>query len=98
MSDSQSCTIAVHNLVAGTQSCHVTPQSVEEAMKNHGEVTLARDFQLREAFEEEKDSPLAVAIFRDNAENRIKIIWHPIGSDVAAAECFRELIAKGGAL
>ena len=91
---SGSCRIVVVNDVLGTRTDYQSPQSVADAMKDHGEVAIAKEWAEYEPFvSHDGDEPIAVAI-RKTAD-AIAIHWHVIGDDIEAARCAMRRVLAG---
>ena len=71
------CRITVMNDVLGTVEVFESPQSVEEALDNHGACLAANNWQVHH-FDEE-DTPVEVVIRHD--DNQIIIHWYPTGDN-----------------
>jgi hypothetical protein len=97
----KSCKIVVVNDILDTRTEEVSPQSPEEAMGNHGQVSLAAEFLkwFGSTYDERKldgsypEDPIAVAILR--TDDTIIVRGHSTGDDEAARARMREILTPG---
>lgn len=91
-----SCRVIVVNDVLGTRTEATSPQTSEEAMKNHGLVRLARDWL---GFYHTDDltvenwvgvQPIACSIHR--TADAVIVHWHVVGDPEAARTAMREVL------
>ncbi len=87
------CTrILVVNEVLGTQSEVFTPQSLADALNNHGDVHLATVWI--EAHEGPDAGPLGCCLHKNRLDNTITVCWFPVTNDMEAARvAMREVLA-----
>ncbi len=87
-----SCRIVEKNDVFGTATVTNSPQSVSDAMRNHGALLLAQDWIERAAFAEASDAePIDVSIRRTDHE--IVIHWYVTGDIEHARYAMRQILA-----
>ena len=92
------CKIVVINDVLDTRTEVDSPQSAEEAIKNHGQLRLAKHFLSWYGAGHEqrldgtyRDEPIAVAILQ--TADRVVVHWHADGDEEAAVARMREVLS-----
>ncbi len=88
------CRIVVENEVFGTRKVVYSPQGVEEALVNHGDVATARlwiDYHdLTYCTNYEDPQPVAACILKSKGE--IRVLWHIVGDAEAARLAMTEIV------
>ncbi len=88
------CRIVVENEVFGTRTITHSPQDVEEAMTNHGDVVTADEWiryhGLTDGTCYEDPQPVAACILKSKGE--IKVQWHVTGDVEAARLAMTEIM------
>ncbi len=86
-----SCRIVTINDVLGTCTVTHSPQSVSDAMKNHGGLGLAQSWIEEESFVGSENEPIAVSIRR--GEHVVIVHWHAIGDIEAARDVMQQILS-----
>ena len=85
-----SCRIVERNDVLGSHTVTDSPQSVADAMRNHGGLCLAQAW-IEEEFCGSVTEPVAVAIRK--SDRLVVIHWHVTGNRDEAREAMRQILA-----